>query len=348
MFFGVISSSYGRSPGTSTEIPSLNISGGTITASYIPLVGELNKPPYVTDLTISGTVQEGQTLTATLTGGVLGPFTAGTHLYQWYRLSALYGGTLTAISGATASTYLLTATDVSKFIVCAARFVQVGGGNTMSPWFYSIPTVIVAAGSVSDIPHPWEDKFIMTTTGSIPSNWNDTGVSPNLINLAVGGTNWTTAELTKPTFSVDKLVFAGAHKVTGTIQTFPPVVEFWVKAKFTANSGTMIGWGSQTILGITSGGLFYVRDTSNTFGLGDLNEHVFRVVLNGATSIFQVDGGIENVFTSTFTSATTMALGQTFSGANTADCEIKELYRTADGTVLTTTEVADKWTYHGF
>ena len=54
--------------------------------------------------TISGTQRVGQTLTAT--AGTWGPGTV-TLTYQWYRAG-------TAISGATASTYTLTTSDLGK------------------------------------------------------------------------------------------------------------------------------------------------------------------------------------------------------------------------------------------
>jgi hypothetical protein len=70
--------------------------------------------------------------------------------------------------------------------------------------------------------------------------------------------------------------------------------------------------------------------------------------MNGANSIFQVDNGPEIIFTEGMTAATTLALGQTFSGANIGDFELYRFQRTAHGTFLTSTEVEAKWAYHGF
>jgi hypothetical protein len=86
--------------------------GGTKSATS-PITKKINPgPPVNTALpTTTGTLQEGQTLTAT-TGTWAGtaPFT---YTYQWQRCSAL-GGSCTNIAGATGATYAIGASDVAS------------------------------------------------------------------------------------------------------------------------------------------------------------------------------------------------------------------------------------------
>lgn len=199
-------------------------------------------------------------------------------------------------------------------------------------------------GFGGDINYAWDDFFDIEGGLSAQADWN-TAVDPVLTNLGARG-NWTTVDASKPTLNVDRLVFANAHRVAGLGQTHPPVVEIWVKGKFTAANGAMIGWGSQTLFGMNASNEYFIRDI--VMGTGDFNEHVFRIVLNGINSKFQIDGGAEVPFTENFTTASSLALGQTFGGASPADCEIKRLQRTPDGQLLTAQQVADKWAYHGF
>jgi hypothetical protein len=347
--------------GGASNVVSVSVSNGVATASFTPLEAERNKPPEISDLVVTGNsiMGAGTTLTATITGTMNGPFTEGQHEYQWYWIDALTGRTATAIPGATNRQYIIQTTDVDRYLICFARFVQVEGTNNKSEWFESLPTDIVTSapgggggGDENDINHVWLDFFDIETGASIPANWNTAGVGPTLTNLGSNTSLWTASTGTsKPTYvapsggAKGKLVFANAHRITGVSSAIPPQWELWVKAKFTA-SGALLGWGSQTVFGIDTANEFQVRGMPDE--PGDLNEHVFRIVMNGANSIFQVDNGPEIIFTEGMTAATTLALGQTFSGANIGDFELYRFQRTAHGTFLTSTEVEAKWAYHGF
>lgn len=343
---GVVDSSKGRGA-NSIDVTTVD---GVATMIYIPLSGELNKKPIVDDLVISsdGPYAEDSTLTATLTGRTNGPFTAGTHQYQWYRLSSLSGGTLTSIAGATNSTYTLVAADVGTFIVCAGRYVQSAGGNANSDWFYSEPTVAISAGTGGDIVFSWEDFFDIESGASVPSNWNDAGVSPELVNLG-SGEFWTATSTNKPTFSTDKLVFvkANSHKILKpSTVTHPPKFEVWIKAQFNETVGNLFSFGSNTLLGMNASTQYTVKGMANQ--TGNLSEHVFRIVFNGASSKFQVDNGSEVSFTETTSFSQYIVLGTTYTGGSPASFNLKRFQRTPYNTFLTPTQVTDKWAYHGF
>jgi acid phosphatase type 7 len=93
--------------------------------------------------TISGTAQQGQTLTAnrgTWTGSP-----TPTYTYQWRRCDAT-GGACADISGATATSYTLISTDVGKTI----RVVVTATNSVGSSSATSAQTAVVTTGSTGD------------------------------------------------------------------------------------------------------------------------------------------------------------------------------------------------------
>jgi len=92
--------------------------------------GPINGEPYNTAVpAVSGTVRQGQTLTAS--SGAWNP-TATSYAYQWQR-STNSGGTWTAITNATSSTYALASADVGatvRMVVTAANSYGHGTGTS--------------------------------------------------------------------------------------------------------------------------------------------------------------------------------------------------------------------------
>jgi hypothetical protein len=105
---------------------------GIVVIRYIP-----PSPAVAASATISGTTNFGQTLTSTT--GTWNNLPT-TYTYQWLR-AATSGGTYSAISGATSSSYVLASADVSKFIRVAVTATNVGGSTTDT----SIATTVVNA-----------------------------------------------------------------------------------------------------------------------------------------------------------------------------------------------------------
>jgi hypothetical protein len=344
---GVLDSSRGRG-GDRVRTSVVN---GVATAYYTPLTGELCKKPIVDSLTISSNpaqYAEDSVLTATLVGHVNGPFGEGTHQYQWYELSSTSGGTLTAIVGATSSTFTITSAEVGAYIVCAARYVQDAGGNNASDWYYSEPTPIVVAGTGGDIVFAWEDDLKIESGLSIPSDWSDTTVASELINYGTGD-NWTAGATSKPEYVTNKLVFDKtlSHKiVAGDSSTHPPKFEVWMKLQFTATTGNALTFGSNGLLGIDSSTKFTAKGMTAT--TGDLNEHVFRLVYNGASSFLQIDNGTPITFTESTTTASFLTLGRNYTGGSPASFYLKKFQRTPYNTFLSNAERDAKWIYHGY
>ena len=97
------------------------------------------QPPANTTLpSISGTAQQGQTLTAST--GVWSGDTPQTYTYQWRRCSS-GGGNCTNISGQTASTYVLGASDVGATI----RVIVTATNGAGSASATSLPSAVIVA-----------------------------------------------------------------------------------------------------------------------------------------------------------------------------------------------------------
>ncbi|HEX4323452.1 MAG TPA: hypothetical protein VHZ77_02360 [Gaiellaceae bacterium] len=89
--------------------------------------------------TISGTVQEGQTLTATKGGWTDSPTS---YAYAWSRCDSS-GGSCSAISGAAAATYLATTTDVGGTLRVTVTATNAGGSSAAT----SAPSAVVSSAT---------------------------------------------------------------------------------------------------------------------------------------------------------------------------------------------------------
>lgn len=101
---------------------------------------------------LSGTEEEDETLSVTTgTWGLDSPFSGGTngtitYSYQWTRSDDGSGTGEANISGATSSTYTLTATDVGKYIRCWVRATNDGGFDADADTASDFTGAIAAAG----------------------------------------------------------------------------------------------------------------------------------------------------------------------------------------------------------
>lgn len=101
---------------------------------------------------VSGTETEGETLSVTNgTWGLDAPFSGGTngtitYAYQWTRSDDAIGTGEADIGSATASTYVLQAADVGKFIRCRVRATNDGGFDAAADTNSDFTGSIAAAG----------------------------------------------------------------------------------------------------------------------------------------------------------------------------------------------------------
>lgn len=91
--------------------------------------------------TVTGTAQEGQSLTSSSGTWANGPTS---YAYQWFRKT----GSETAISGAFNATYVPTATDVGATLRCRVRAFNSGGGGSATQ-VYTAYTATIAAATIT-------------------------------------------------------------------------------------------------------------------------------------------------------------------------------------------------------
>ncbi len=103
----------------SVEVTPKN-TNGTGTAKESTLVGPVDTPPTVSDVTFNGIRIIDNTLTGSYTyndaDGTTGDNAESGTTFKWYRSSVSSGSGATEISGATSSSYVLTAADVGRYI----------------------------------------------------------------------------------------------------------------------------------------------------------------------------------------------------------------------------------------
>jgi uncharacterized repeat protein (TIGR02543 family) len=86
----------------------------SVTANFTPTGG--NQAPVASNVSISGSLVVGQTITGSFTYTDAESNPPGTHLYKWYKADNSAGSGQIAISGATSATYTLVPGDASKYI----------------------------------------------------------------------------------------------------------------------------------------------------------------------------------------------------------------------------------------
>ena len=156
--------------------------------------------------TISGTVQVGETLTASTSGiADTDGLTSGSYSYQWIRND---GATDADISGATSSTYTLADADEGRTIKVKVHFTDdAGNGETLT----SAATAAVEARpnspftgtpAISGTAQVGETKVLLSPNGSIKASiFIDDGTLR--YSVAMGDTTWLNASAVGLSFSDD-------------------------------------------------------------------------------------------------------------------------------------------------
>ena len=127
-----------------------------------PVAAEPNNPATGT-LTISGTAQVGETLTAHTSGiSDANGLTNVSYSYQWIRND---GNTSTEIAGETASTYTLVSSDEGKTIKVRVTFTDDGGNEEM------LTSVATAAVAAAPPPPPDNVRAVTQKDGTVELTW---------------------------------------------------------------------------------------------------------------------------------------------------------------------------------
>lgn len=126
--------------------------GSVVYSTDYPTLNPVQAPT-IGSASISGTTTRGQTLTAS--AGSLGGGAATSTTYQWQRATTV-GGAYSNITGATNSTYVLSADDVSRFIRVQITVSNTAGSNSATSSATSqiaeIPAPTIASASISGTP----------------------------------------------------------------------------------------------------------------------------------------------------------------------------------------------------
>ena len=127
------------------QVTATNAGGSGTPATSAPTATVIAALPVNSVLpAITGTVQQGQTLTATTGTWSNSP---ASYTYQWESCTT----TCTAISGGTASTYAVAATDVGKSIEVEVTATNTGGTSAPAT---SLPTAVVVPPAPAEISAP--------------------------------------------------------------------------------------------------------------------------------------------------------------------------------------------------
>ncbi len=162
----------------------------------------VNQAPVASSVSISGTLSNSQTLTGSYTYSDAEGDTQGTSTFVWRRADDSSGANATNISGATNSTYTLTASDVGKYVsFCVTPVATTGtttGTQTCSSW--NGPVLNLISGTIFN--ENFDDgnatDYFTLTYSNAANNSSDTGIvssnspagwSPSNSPRSVSGTN---------------------------------------------------------------------------------------------------------------------------------------------------------------
>ena len=148
-------------------VTAINTGGDSTPATSAPTGTVIALAPVNTGVpTISGTAQQGLTLTA---GTGTWTNTPTSYAYQWESCS---GTTCTAISGATGSTYVVASTDVTKTIEVEVTATNTGGTSAPAT---SLPTATVVPPAPTEIYAPGiSGTFVQgDVLTEEPAGWNN-------------------------------------------------------------------------------------------------------------------------------------------------------------------------------
>lgn len=130
------------------------IGGSTYEAYAYGVVTSDNAPPEADEVSINGTLEVGQTLTGTYEYWDDDEDAEGVSTFKWYRANDDVGTNKTAIPGATAITYTVTAADAGKYLSFEVTPVAAAGltpGESEESMLYFVPDSVASVKAIDDI-----------------------------------------------------------------------------------------------------------------------------------------------------------------------------------------------------
>jgi hypothetical protein len=117
---------------------------GTADQIRVTQLGPSNYKPTATDVSFTGTLKEGKTLTGTYTYGDTETDLEGITTFKWYTATDAAGTGKTAISGATTTTLNLTSAETGKYIIFEVTPVAETGTLIGTPVTYTSDSTVLA------------------------------------------------------------------------------------------------------------------------------------------------------------------------------------------------------------
>lgn len=290
---------------------STNQSGNVITVSFTTLVSNQNQPPSIETVTITGTPERAQTLTANLDGFFSpGAYSAGTHTYQWYRADN-FQSSGAAIVSATNSTYVLTIDDVAKYIRVEITPVQSGGMNQIGTAVSSIYTDQIQDNvwnPITDVDwftaHLGEDATDLAGVG-----WINRGTLGGANSVQNGSDPLPTYDASDE--SVD-FELSNSEELVLDLPSpqFSMPVEIWIRVKFESFNGSFsypIAWNGSQRLEQRANGIIYLSGATTGYTV-PLNQWVvMRFLVSGVSNTSEFN--VNDLTEITDVAATTTAFG---------------------------------------
>jgi hypothetical protein len=301
---------------------------------------EANQDLQVKTITVSGTVQVGQTLTISFTVENNSGRPLGTSIVRVYRAADQRGTSKTLAStlmtSTLSTTYPLTLSDLSKYLTFEITPVLEA---TYSPngFVKATPYGQIVAGipSVFDVFDKWRFEF---TSGSLQNQGNSGD--------AVMGTNAPVWDSVNNRYNFTRA--SSQNMLIPKSGTWTETFEIWLKVQMKSTSSTqnIIALASACYIRINSGNI-QINGTNVTAANTNLN--TIRVVFNGVSSKIQINNGVETTFSSGASGGGSgnAFLASSTTGSNFGDLYLHKLYGKENG-VLTNPERDAVWAELGY
>ena len=117
-----------------------------ITVWYDDKNPNIPTPPWAYDLSITGSLLEGQQVTGVYTYENVNGIPEGTSTYKWFRADDNQGTNLTEIAGATLINYTLANTEVGKYVAFEVTPIAASGDSAVGK-----PVIVYSTGTIGGL-----------------------------------------------------------------------------------------------------------------------------------------------------------------------------------------------------
>jgi hypothetical protein len=316
---------------------------------------EDNLPPSIEDVYLTSTFLVGDTVTAAVRDFFSrSGYSAGSHIYKFYRSIDNKGQSETLVQNSTSNVYTLVSGDNGRFIRCEVTPVQSGGLNTTGDPVSSIysPVTSTAFDLWSTI--PWNGAYKLNTSGDL-ANY---GLATNKDSSPAVATN-------------GPLTFDGAKTLTRFTRASSQYLSCTQGETLTQPLETLtyfrtptVASGNQVIIGLTnthralmtSGRVLQISGVNTAQTLTLDAEYLLYIKWNGASAVYELGtvsghtrtGEIGVSIATGSINGSPYKIGSDFTPANFWDGWIGPVLTYNNDAGLTSQNKIDIWTAFGF